>query len=197
MRIDRQQYFTPDSKIEALIEKVRAPFKKDSTAHTYKSQFSDKALRGAITHTVGQTKIDLHRSNFSDAKEMNAVIEGSSHNFIAEAFRVESGADLGVIRGFRYGTHIAKGVYIQREDIFHYVPISPWSRCGGDQWQLAKLFDKYLNKAAYGSLAPDASLWTGGWNHTVSGLKYSLVKVPNAEKGQMVQSDVRVPVTKW
>ena len=101
----------PDPKIEALIEKVRVPFKKDSTANTYKSQFSDKALRGVITHTVGQTKIDLHRSNFSDAKEMNAVIEGSSHNFIAEAFHVESGADLGVIRGFRYGTPISKGGY--------------------------------------------------------------------------------------
>jgi len=176
---------TPDPKIEALIEKVRAPFKKDSTAHMYKSQFSDKALRGAITHTVGQTKIDLHRSNFLDAKEMNAVIEGSSHNFIAEAFRVESGADLGVIRGFRYGTHIAKGD-IQREDLFHYVPISPWVGVGEISGE--KLL-KYLNKAAYGSLAPDASLWTGGWNHTVSGVKYSLN--PNAQKGKMV-SDVRV-----
>ena len=120
---------------------------------------------------------------------MNAVIEGSSHNFIAEAFRVESGADLGVIRGFRYGTHIAKGD-IQREDLFHYVPISPWVGVGEISGE--KLL-KYLNKAAYGSLAPDASLWTGGWNHTVSGVKYSLN--PNAEKGKMV-SDVRV-LTKW
>ena len=144
----------PDPKIAALIEKIRAPFKDDKTAHTHISQFSKKALKGSVQATIGKTDVDLHRSNFSDAKEMPAVIEGSSHTFLAEAFRAESGADLGVIRGFRYGTHIAKGD-IQREDIFHYIPISPFIGVGEIT---GKKLLGYLEKIAYGSLAPDASL---------------------------------------
>lgn len=175
----------PNAKIQALIDKERMKFNSDVEAHKHISQFSNKALRGDITKTIGQTEIDLHRSNFTDSKEMHAVIEGSSHNFIAEVFRVESGADLGVIRGFRYGTHIEKGD-IQREDIFHYIPISPWVGVG--KISGAKLL-KYLDKIAYGSLGTNPSKWTGGWNHTVSGLKYSLS--PNAKKGDLI-SNVQV-----
>lgn len=175
----------PNAKIAALVEKVRAPFLNDKTAKTYKSQFSQKELRGNIIKTVGETEIDLHRSNFTDAPKMQAVIESSSHNFIAEAFRIESGADLGVVRGFRYGTHVAKGD-IQREDIFHYIPISPWIGIGEIS---AKELLNYLENVAYGSLATDPSLWKGGWNHTVSGTKYNLD--PNAKKGHMV-SNLRI-----
>lgn len=50
----------------------------------------------------------LYRGNFSD-HTMPGVIEGSSHDFLADAFREQTGADVGTIRGFRYGTHIAKG----------------------------------------------------------------------------------------
>jgi len=175
----------PNAKIQALIDKEREKFSSDAEAQKHVSQFSKKALRGDIRKSIGETEIDLHRSNFSDAKEMNAVIEGSSHNFIAEVFRVESGADLGVLRGFRYGTHIKKGS-IQREDIFHYIPISPWVGVG--KISAAKLL-KYLDKAAYGSLGTNPSKWTGGWNHTISGLKYSLN--PNAKKGELI-SDVMI-----
>jgi sulfur-oxidizing protein SoxB len=175
----------PNAKIQALIQKERKPFLLDQTAQSYKSQFSKKALRGDIAKTIGETEIDLHRSNFSDNKGMNAVIEGSSHNFIAEVFRVASGADLGGVRGVRYGTHIQKGE-IQREDMFHYIPISPWVGVGkiyGDK------ILKYLDKVAYGSLGTDPSEWTGGWNHTISGLKYSLN--PNGKKGKLI-SEVQI-----
>ena len=175
----------PNAKIQALIEKERMKFDSDSEAQKHVSQFSKKALRGDITKTIGETQIDLHRSNFTDSKEMNAVVESSSHNFIAEVFRVESGADLGVLRGFRYGTHIQKGD-IQREDIFHYIPISPWVGVG--KISGAKLL-KYLDKVAYGSLTSNPSNWGGGWHHTVSGLKYSLN--PNAKKGEYI-SEVQV-----
>ena len=174
----------PSVKIQALIDKERMKFITDSEAQKHVSQFSKKALKGDITKTIGQTEVDLHRSNFTDSKDMHAVIEGSSHNFIAEVFRVESGADLGVVRGFRYGTHIQKGD-IQREDIFHYIPISPWVGVGNISG--AKLL-KYLDKIAYGSLGTNPSKWTGGWNHTVSGLKYSLN--PNAKKGELISNVV-------
>jgi len=146
---------------------------KSKDATTFVSQFSGKHLKGEINTSVGETKVDLHRSNFTDHKGMNAVIEGSSHNFIAEVFRLELGADLGVLRGFRYGTHVAKGE-IAREDIFHYIPISPFVGV----WKISgKQLFAYLEKAVYGSLAPDPSLWTGGWNHDVVAITRLKAKV--------------------
>ena len=50
------------------------------------------------------------------------VLSGTSHDLIAEAIRAESGADIGHLRGFRYGTHVAPGP-ITLEDLFHYLPV--------------------------------------------------------------------------
>lgn len=50
------------------------------------------------------------------------VLSGTSHDLIAEAIRAESGADIGHLRGFRYGTHVAPGP-ITMEDLFHYLPV--------------------------------------------------------------------------
>lgn len=63
----------------------------------------------------------LHRSDFADG-DRPAVISGTSHDLIAEAIRAESGADIGHLRGFRYGTHVAPGP-ITLEDLFHYLPV--------------------------------------------------------------------------
>lgn len=50
------------------------------------------------------------------------VISGTSHDLIAEAIRAESGADIGHLRGFRYGPHVAPGP-ITLEDLIHYLPV--------------------------------------------------------------------------
>lgn len=167
----------PDAKIAALIKKIRAPFVDELSAKQYVNPFSKRHLTGAIDAVIGKTEIDLHRSNFSDSK-MPAVVEGSSHDFITDVFRVQSDADIGLLRGFRYGTHIAAGD-IHREDIYHYIPIGPYLAKGEMTGQMIK---NIIEKSAHGSLAGDASEWTGGWLFAWSGLRYDLT--PNAKVGQ-------------
>lgn len=167
----------PDAKIAALVEKVRAPFIDEVSAKKYVNPFSKRHLTGAIDAVIGTTDVDLHRSNFSDTV-MPAVVEGSSHDFITDVFRTQSGADIGLLRGFRYGTHIKVGD-IHREDIYHYIPIGPFLAEGEMTGQTIK---NVIEKSANGSLARDPGEWTGGWLSGWSGLHYDLT--PNAKKGE-------------
>ena len=166
-----------NSEIASLIAKVRAPFLDAQKAKTFINPFSQRHLQGAIDEVVGKSNIHLHRSNFS-AFEMPAVIEGSSHDFIADAFRVQSGADIGLIRGFRYGTHVRRGD-IHREDLYHFIPIGPFVAKGEMSGAQIK---SIIENSAEGSLASDPSQWKGGWLFGWSGLHYDLN--PNAAKAQ-------------
>ena len=127
-------------------------------------------LKTPIDTIIGHTKIALHRSNFTDASEMPAVIEGSSHDFLADAFRGACESDVGMIRGFRYGTHIAPGP-IKLEDIYHYIPIGPQVACGlisGDDLRLM------IQRGLQGSLTEWVGGWGGGWIVAFSGITYDL-----------------------
>jgi 2',3'-cyclic-nucleotide 2'-phosphodiesterase (5'-nucleotidase family) len=159
----------PDPVIAAKIEEIRKPFVKAGFV-THVNPINAAILRTPIDSVIGFTKIALHRSNFAGSKNMNAVIEGSSHDFIADAFRMACHADLGLMRGFRYGTHIAPGP-IKLEDIYHYIPIGPQVACGklsGDdiRWM--------LERGADSSLSPYVGWWGGGWQIAFSGLSYEL-----------------------
>jgi sulfur-oxidizing protein SoxB len=186
---------TPDERIAAIVEKVRAPFI-SGTFVPHVNPISGVTLNTPIDSVVGKTKIDLHRSNFADAP-LPAVIEGSSHDFISEAFRVEANTDLGLLRGFRYGTHIAPGD-IRLEDLYHYIPVGPFVAVGEMSGQQIQ---KNLEKIAEGSLSPVSENWTGGWLHSWSGLTYDLdpynemgkritnIHVYDREQGQWVPLD--------
>lgn len=162
--------YQPDPEIQALINSIRKPFinGKDFVAHV--NPINSAVLRTPIDTVIGHSKVALHRSNFSNAPEMPAVIEGTSHNFIADAFRNACNADIGIMRGFRYGTHVAPGPIIL-EDIYHYIPIGPQVACGqisgSDLW-LA------IEKSADGVLSGWVEAWTGGWLMAGSGITYEL-----------------------
>lgn len=175
---------TPDKEIAALVAQIRAPFIKGSFIN-HVNPVNGAVLRTPIDTVIGYTKVPLHRSNFAGAKGPNAVIEGTSHNFIADAFRFGCHSDLGVMRGFRYGTHVAPGP-IKLEDIYHYIPIGPQVACGkmsGDdiRWLLERGTD--------GSLSSHLGWWSGGWLIAFAGLTYDLD--PNNEYGLRV-SNLRV-----
>lgn len=161
----------PDPKIDAMVQKIRAPFLKGSEFVPHVNPMNASILRTPIDTVIGYTKKALHRSNFSDAKEMPAVIEGSSHDFLADAFRGACESDIGLIRGFRYGTHVAPGP-IKLEDIYHYIPIGPQIACGlmsGDDLRLM------IERGLQGSLTQWADGgWTGGWVLAFSGITYDL-----------------------
>lgn len=175
----------PHPDIQKKIDEIRKPFVKGTDFKAHVNPINASVLRTPIDSVIGYTKKPLHRSNFSDASEMHAVIEGSSHNFLADAFKHGCDSDLGMIRGFRYGTHIAPGP-IKLEDIYHYLPIGPQIGCGkisGDDIRLM------LERGADKSLSQYVGWWGGGWLIAFSGLTYDLD--PNNEFGLRV-SNLRV-----
>jgi 2',3'-cyclic-nucleotide 2'-phosphodiesterase (5'-nucleotidase family) len=123
-------------------------------------------LVAPIDQVVGYTAVPLHRANPAD-QAMPAVMEGSSHDFLSDAIRAAAGADVALIRGFRYGTQVRPGP-ITRADLYHYLPI-------GGQVAVAdsvpgRVLWHYLEASLEGTLAPDPRLWTGGWFVGTSGL---------------------------
>jgi len=157
----------PDPEIAALIEQIRRPFVK-GTFVTHVNPINGAVLRTPIDAVIGYTKTALHRANFAGAKGANAVIEGSSHDFLADAFRSACDSEVGVMRGFRYGTHVAPGP-IKLEDIYHYIPIGPQIACGklsGDEIRMQ------IERSADSALSPYVGWWGGGWLTALSGVTY-------------------------
>jgi len=158
-----------DPEVAAKIRAVRASFVSGPAFTRHVNPFNGSVLKRPIDTVVGYTAKPLHRSNFSD-QPMAAVIEGSSHDFLTDAFRIIAGADIGAIRGFRYGTHVPRGP-IRQEDLYHFVPIGPQIAIGTITGQALK---NQIENAADGTLNPDVSKWTGGWLFNFSGVTMEL-----------------------
>lgn len=162
----------PDAGIAALVEQARMPFVAGPgfVPGRWVNPINGLKLTQPIDTVVGYTEVPLYRSNFTD-EDMPAVIEGSSHDFLADAFRAVAGTEVGLIRGFRYGTHVAPGP-IRREDIYHFIPIGPMIARGTmTGHQLRKL----IEDSTYACLATDlVQGWTGGWVAGLSGATLDL-----------------------
>lgn len=165
-----------NKKIATLVKEVRKSFVTGPHFKQHVNPFNGTLLQRPIDTVVGTTKIPLHRSNFSH-ENMPAVIEGSSHDFLADAFRAQSNADIGAIRGFRYGTHVLAGP-IKMEDLYHFIPIGPMIARGTIK---GKDLKAQIEGAANGSLNPNVDTWTGGWLFNYSGVTMNLD--PFAQKG--------------
>lgn len=174
-----------DPKIAKLIESVRRPYVAgpEFKPGTIKNPFNNALLRYPIDTVIGQTKVPLYRSNFSD-EAMPAVIEGSSHDFLTDAFRSMTGAQLGGITGFRYGTTVAPGP-IKLEDIYHFMPIGPQIATGELTGAQIK---KNLEGAPQGEQGRVGE-WINGWTAGYSGLTADFD--PLASQGNRV-SNIRV-----
>lgn len=120
-----------DRRVARKVAKARAPYNERFDASVPCNESSPywnpmtlaTCLNGPLDEVVGSTELALHRSNYSH-EDMPAAIEGSSHDFIADAIRWWARSDFATVRGFRYGTHVAPGP-ITRNDLFHFVPIGP------------------------------------------------------------------------
>ena len=66
--------------------------------------------------------------------------------------------DIGAIRGFRYGAHVAPGP-IRMEDLYHFIPIGPMIAKGEIAGRQLK---GQIESSADGSLNPQVQNWTGG-----------------------------------
>ena len=144
-------------------------------------------LTTPLDTVLGYTDTALYRGNYTH-EDMPGVIEGTSHDFLADAFRDQAQADIGAIRGFRYGTHVEPGP-ITLDDLYHYLSIGA---------QIAKItitgqqLKNQIETSAGGALAPDVELWMGGWLNGYSGVKFDLD--PAAAQGQRARNIV---VQRW
>lgn len=173
--------------IVSRVAQVRAPFVTGSSFHIHVNPINGTTLKIPIDTAIGNAAIGLHRSNFSH-EPIPAVIEGSSSDFLADVFRTMGQTDVGSIRGFRYGTHIAPGP-IRLEDIYHFIPVGPFIARGEVTGiQILTLIENNAN----GSLNPDVSTWGGGWLYGWSGLTFDLN--PYAPLGQRAQN---VMIQRW
>jgi 2',3'-cyclic-nucleotide 2'-phosphodiesterase (5'-nucleotidase family) len=170
--------------IAAAVAEVRRTFVSGPAFTQHVNPFNGTRLPRPIDTVVGHTAIALHRSNFSH-EQMPAVIEGSSHDFLADAFRVQTGADIGAIRGFRYGTHVAPGP-IRMEDLYHFIPIGPMIAKGEIAGRQLK---GQIENAADGSLSPQVQNWTGGWLFNFSGVR---MLIDRYEASGKRASDIKV-----
>lgn len=163
--IDVDERIPEDAATAAQVAAVRAPFVAGDDFVPHVNPFNNAVLDQPIDAVVGYTAKPLHRSNFTQ-ENMPGVIEGSSHDFLTDAFRAMTGAQIGAIRGFRYGTHVNVGP-IKREDLYHYIPIGPQIAVGTIRGQSLK---NQIENATDGSLNPDVRAWTGGWLFNFSGV---------------------------
>lgn len=158
-----------DPTIAAAVRQARKSFVAGPDFVQHVNPFSGARLTRPIDTVVGYTKVPLYRGSFS-GEDMPAVIEGSSHDFLTDAFRAISKADVAAVRGFRYGTHVPTGP-IKLEDLYHFVPIGPQIGVVRIQGRWLK---RQLENTAEGSLDPNPALWTGGWLFGYSGLTMDL-----------------------
>lgn len=137
-----------------------------------------------IDTVVGYTTIPLHRSNFSD-EDLPAVVEGSSHNFLTDAFRWAAGSDFATLRGFRYGTHILPGP-ITMEDLYHFLPIAPRIAKAGPIY--GKQLKDQVENSSRSVFDPNPRNWRGGWMFGYSGVSFDLdVYQPYGSRGSNIK----------
>ena len=167
----------PDAGITKLIAEIRKPFLSGAGFKQQVNPFNGTMLTRPIDTVVGRTSVALHRMNFAN-QEPAAVIEGTSHIFLTDAFRHEAAADVAAIRGFRYGTVVPPGP-IRLEDLYHFIPIGPLIAKGTIKGRVIK---NQIENSVDGSLNPDVSKWTGGWLFNFSGLRADID--PYAKAGE-------------
>jgi S-sulfosulfanyl-L-cysteine sulfohydrolase len=175
---------TPNRGIATLIAQIRKPFLAGKDFRPQINPFNKTTLLRPIDTVVGRTEVALHRMNAS-MRNPAAVIEGSSHILLTDAFRHETGADVAAIRGFRYGTVVLPGP-IKLEDLYHFIPIGPLIAKGTIKGQALR---NQLENSIDGSLNPDVSKWTGGWLFNFSGLRADID--PYAKQGERA-TNIRV-----
>lgn len=162
-----------DKTIAAKVAKVRAPYVAGTFVPGQKVTVGGNTteLLRPVDEVIATTMVGLHRSNFVD-EDMPGVVEGTSHNLIADAMAAIGQAQSASIRGFRYGTHVPQGGSITMEDIFHYIPIVAKlgrtnKACGAD-------LKFAIEQSIGGTFHPDPGQWTGGWMFGYNGLNYDV-----------------------
>lgn len=145
--------YRPDRKIKRLVAEIRRPFAR------------------RLDETVGRTDTDLFRKG---------VLESSMDNFISDAVREATGADIGMANGFRFSYPVTKGA-ITEESLFNIFPMEANIKVGT---LTGKQLQAFWENSLEDVFAADAYGQRGGWGARPSGM---VVRVRlGAPKGQRI-----------
>ncbi|MGA9163535.1 MAG: 5'-nucleotidase C-terminal domain-containing protein [Thiobacillus sp.] len=159
-----------DPVIAAKVTAARAPFVAGPdfvAGQTVTVGGNTTMLMRPVDEVVAFTEVGLHRSNFVN-EDMPGVVEGTSHDLIADAMAAIGQAPSASLRGFRYGTHVPAGWPITMEDIYHYIPIA--AKLGRTQKACGADLKFAIENSIGGTFHSDPGQWTGGWMFGYSGL---------------------------
>lgn len=110
-----------NKKIQKMVDKVRKTYITGPHFVPHVNPINGSTLDMPIDTIVGYARTGLYRNNFSQ-HPLPGAVEGTSHDFLTDAYRHQGGSDIGIINGgFRFGTHIPPGP-IRLEQIFHFLP---------------------------------------------------------------------------
>jgi len=165
--------YAEDPVITAKVEEVRRPYVSGTfvPGQTVTVGGNTTELKRPVDEVIAYTQVALHRSNFVD-EDMPGVVEGTSHNLIADAMAAIGQAQSSSIRGFRYGTHVPPGGGITMEDIYHFIPIAAklgrtTKACGAD-------LKFAIENSIHNTFHFDPVQWAGGWMFGYNGLNYDV-----------------------
>jgi 2',3'-cyclic-nucleotide 2'-phosphodiesterase (5'-nucleotidase family) len=160
-----------DPAVAARVAEVRAPFVRGARFDGLaREAIGAHRIGHPIDEVVGFTDVALDRAGHTD-DSLPASVEGTAHDLIADAMRETTGADVAMLRGFRFGTELPPGP-ITREALYHWLPL------GGAVARVEGVpgatLERLVQRSVDGAFDPDARRWTGGWLAAFSGLTFDL-----------------------
>ena len=132
--------FSEDPREKALVDAAVAPYRK------------------RMEEVVGKTETPLARYD---------VLETAADNFVADAVREATGADIGATNGFRYAPPILAGP-ISEGQLWNLLPLDARTKVG---WITGKQLRDYLERELELVFSHDPWKLSGGWGPRLSGVR--------------------------
>jgi len=210
--------------IAKLVNEIHSPFHTEFSPGQLTNPYNGAKLMEPLHTVMGETDIIIERNRFSTAisnkltKIAPAVIEGTGHALITDAFRVLSNAQVGGIRGFRYSNTVLPDTMITTGDMYHYMPLGALigkanipavpeneeyndaGDLGNKDWKTNKRhfmawprnLIQEIEFSGNSTMNPNVFKWGGGWVFNYSGIHFDFEPFnPNFDKfGSMSNSRV-------
>lgn len=161
-----------DAGMKALVDEIRAPFLSAAAGGTfgtgpaitraYPGGGTPMKLERPLDDVVGKTDVDLER---------HSVVPTEGDQFIAEAIRELTGAQIAGTNGFRYDAPVPAGQPITVGDVYSWLPIGAHVAVGEVTGsQLRARFEEYLAAV----FDPNPYRRGGGWLPVLAGARFSV-----------------------
>lgn len=159
MDVDPEKY-AADAEIQALVDKAKAPYEEH------------------LETVIGYTSTPMYRY---------LTVENPTDNFITDAARWKTGADIAISNGFRFGNPIVpvngKPAPITRANLWNLIPVNEMIKTGK---ATGKQIKAWLEREMHNTFAQNPTERFGGWLVRFSGMQVNFNS--QAPKGKHINS---------